>query len=103
MADSWEENDDWEREDFTPALPATTAAVQPVNPITADVDASKFADEDAEAVDEKTFVVPASQVRMRGAGADEDKLSRSHLQDDSARCWACRIAQSFSRMRLLAA
>ena len=62
MADDWEEND-WESESFTPQLPAVTAAAaaKPTSTLAADVDMSKFQDEDAE-VEEKIHAVPASQV-----------------------------------------
>lgn len=67
MADDWEEND-WESENFTPVLPATNKspeAAKPANAITADVDMSKFADEDKEVEEEKKHAVPTSQPKKK--------------------------------------
>ncbi len=58
--------DDWENDDFVPVLPAAKAAEKPAaSSLAADVDTSKFADEDAELEEEKKHAVPASQVGSR--------------------------------------
>lgn len=78
MADSWEEND-WEKEDFVPALPATKPAAeyetkgQALLAATTDVDLSKFADEDKEEPQPQaaTTSKPAAKVRL-GSGCAGD-------------------------------
>lgn len=92
MADDWEA-EDWDaKEDFKPVLPGANA-VKP-----ADAEASKFADEDADLVDEKTHVVPASQPKkkeekkyMKATGPVDmplddpaaEKLRRQRLEEQS--------------------
>ncbi len=84
MADDWEEND-WESESFQPVLPAATKSPEAATkPVTADVDASKFADEDKELEEEKKHAVPASQVRGSWRGG------AVHCSAVNARRWSSR-------------
>lgn len=78
MADDWEEND-WESESFKPVLPAVTKETKPVSTLAADVDMSKFADEDADLdKEEKKHVVPASQPKKK----EEKKYTKASLVID---------------------
>lgn len=69
MGDDWE---DWEN--FTPAPAAVVEAPKPAGSgLAADVDMSKFKDEEKDALEDPKYVVPASQVGHHAAGTTEDE------------------------------